>query len=233
MKDISNNNDIDILTKERSFLDWWEHLTEFSLYLFRYNLLYLIVILPSFLCLFIFLIFNAYLFLIVGFLLFLPAGPAILVSYEVADKIASSKGYSTLPHFFRTYKKYWHSGIVFAVVLSTIIFVTLSPVYFAFVINSALKIVILICAMMALLILIILIPHMMRCIIAGEYKSMLKKSIMRAVNSMIASFFAGFLQAIWLFLCILFPYISVIAALIGIPAVIIMSVMYILPQPYE
>ena len=227
---MDNKNDNDIKKNEKSFLGWWSRLTEYSIYLFKYNLMYLIFILPSFVCVFIFIIFNAYLFLIAGLMLFIFAGPAILVLHETADKIAEGKAYSALPRFFNSYRKNWRTGIIFAIILDTILFITLYPLYFVLVINSIMKIPIMICAMMTLIIVSILTPHIIRCILSDGYKNIIKRSVISAVNNIKASFFAGILQLVWIFLCVLFPYISIVAALIGVPAVIRMSVMYILPQ---
>jgi hypothetical protein len=229
MKEIDKGNS-EKQIQERSPLGWWSRLTEYSLYLLKLNFIYLIFILPSFLCIFIFFMFNAHLFLILGIVLFIPSGPAILVMYEATDKVAAGEVYSNLPRFFSAFKGHLHTGIAFGAVLDIAFFVTLYPLYFALVVNGAMKVLIMICVMITLLIISILFPHITRSILSGQYKSLLKRAVISAVNSVKASFIAGILQLVWVFFCVLFPYIAFIAALIGVPAVIKMSTMYILSQ---
>jgi len=190
MKDTGKECSCDPRTQEKSFLVWWARLTDYCWELFKYNLWYLLFALPSFLCMLIFLVFSAHLFLLAGLILLIPAGPAMLTLYEAATKIAAGELRTVLPRFFSTYKRHCRPGFAFSFALAIIVLVTLYPVYFVLVTSSVMKI--------------------------GK-----------------ASFFAGLLQATWFFCCMIYPYVAVFAALLGIPAVIRMTVMYILPQAYE
>jgi hypothetical protein len=233
MKDTGKECSCDPRTQEKSFLVWWARLTDYCWELFRYNLWYLLFALPSFLCILIFLVFNAHLFLLAGLILLIPAGPAMLTLYEAATKIAAGELRTVLPRFFSTYKRHCRPGFAFSFALVIIVLVTLYPVYFVLVTNSVMKIAIMICASMAVLLLCCLLPHIVHFLISGEHHGVLKKAVIRALRGGKASFFAGLLQATWLFCCMIYPYVAVFAALLGIPAVIRMTVMYILPQAHK
>lgn len=233
MKEPGKVRSDDSQTQKKSFLGWWGHLTDYVWELFKYNLCFLLFVLPSFLCLFIFLVFNAQLFLIAGLILLIPAGPAILAIFETTSKIATGGLRSVLPRFFYIYKKHWRSGFVFGLLLAILVLIVLYPFYFAVVTNSVMKPAIMICATIPVLFSCCLLPHIAYFIISGEHHGVLKKSIMRALHGGKASFFAGLLQAVWLFSCIIYPYISFFAALLGMSAIICMTAMYILPQVHE
>ncbi|MDD3818280.1 MAG: hypothetical protein PHG41_00345 [Actinomycetota bacterium] len=219
--------------QEKTFLGWWDRLTDYCWELFKYNLWYLLFTLPPFICMLIFLFFNAYLFLLVAFLLFIPVGPAMLVLHEAAAKIAAGELRTALPHFFYTYKKHYRYGFAFSIVLGIICLVTLYPVYFSFITNSAVKITIMICAGITMLLLCSLLPYIARFLVAGECRGVLKKAIIQALLGGKASFFSGLLQVIWLFICLVYPYVAFFAALLGMPAVIRMTILYIMPQTKE
>lgn len=228
-KECSNN----FQTQEKSILVWWGRLTDYCWELFRYNLCYLLFALPPFLCMFIFFVFNAHLFLIAGLILLIPAGPAILTLYEAVNKIANSELRTDLPRFFYTYKRYCRTGLSFGFVLAVIILIVMYPIYYSVVTYSVMKTAIMICVTIPILFLCCFLPHIAHFLKSDEHNGVLKKAVIRALCGGKASFLAGLLQAIWLFCCIAFPYIAVFAALLGMPAVIRMTVMYILPQVPE
>ena len=230
MKDNDKEYSFYHCTQGKSFLGWWDILTDYCWELFKYNLWYLLFTLPSFLCMLMFLFFNAYLFLIVALLLFVPVGPAMLVLYEATAKIAAGELRTALPHFFSTCKKHYRHGFAFSIVLGIIGLVTMYPVYFSLIINSAMKIVIMICAGITMLLLCILLPYIARFLMSGECKGVLKKAVIRALIGGKASFLAGLLQATWFFICIVYPYVAFFAALLGMPAVIRMTTSYITSQ---
>ncbi len=214
--------------QEKSFLGWWARLTDYSWELFKTNLGYLPVVLPAYVCIVIFFIFNAWLFLLAWLMLLIPVGPAMLALYEVTDKVAAGCARAELPRFFPTYRKHWRRGLALSFALIVVGIVVVYPAYFALVTNSAMKAVIMACAMAAALLLCSLLPHLSSLLISGERGGLLQKSAVNALRGGKASFFAGLLQAVWLLACMAYPYVAVFAILLGMPAVVRMTASYIL-----
>jgi hypothetical protein len=122
---------------------------------------------------------------------------------------------------------------VFSIALGIIGLVTIYPVYFSLITNSAIKFAIIICAGITMLLLCSLLPYIARFLVSGERQRVLKKAVIQALLGGKASFFAGLLQAIWFFICLAYPYVAFFAALLGMPAVIRMTTSYIISQTRE
>ncbi len=214
--------------QEKSFLGWWARLTDYSWELFKTNLGYLPMVLTAYACIVIFFIFNAWLFFLVGLAFLIPVGPAMLALYEVTVKVAAGCARNELPRFFPTCRKHWRRGLTLSIVLIVVGVVVVSPVYFALVTNSAVKIVIMVCAMTAMLLLFSIMPHLSSFLITKERGRLLQKSILAALRGGKASFFAGLLLMAWVFACLVYPYVAIFAVLLGMPAVVRMTASYIL-----
>ncbi len=214
--------------RKKSFLGWWARLTDYCWELFKANLGYLLFALPAYVCIVVFGIFNAWLFLLAGVALLIPAGPALLALYEVTAEVSAGRARNELPRFFAAYRKRWRRGLALSFALIAVGVVVLYPVYFALVTNSAMKMVMMACAMSAVLLLCSILPHLLALMISGERGGLLQKSVACALRGGKASFFAGLLQTVWLFACVAYPYVAVFAILLGMPAVVRMTASYIL-----
>jgi hypothetical protein len=230
MKEIGIQN---LKVQEKTLFGWWNRLSDYCWELFKYNLWYLLFALPIFLSMIVFLYFNAHLFLLVALALMIPAGPAMLALYKATAMIAMGEFRCTLPHFLFMYKLYKWRGIVFSLTLGIIGLVTLYPVYFVLITNSGMKIVIMICAMITLLLLYSLLPHVVNHLISGERGGILKKSIVYALENGKACFFAGLIQVVWLYLCLLYSHIAIFAILLGMPALVRYTVFYLISAIQE
>jgi hypothetical protein len=221
------------MVEEKTLFGWWNRLVDYCWDLFKYNLWYLLFALPIFLCMIVFLYFNAHLFLLAALVLMIPAGPAMLALYKATAMIAVGELRCTLPHFLFMYKLYKRRGIVFSLALGIIGLLTLFPVYFTLITNSEMKFVIMICAMITLLLLYSLLPHVVNLLISDERGDILQKSIVNALESGKAVFFAGLLQVVWICLCLLYPHIAIFAILLGMPAIVRYTVFYLLSTLQE
>jgi hypothetical protein len=160
--------------QEKSFRRWWDRLTEHSWQLFKANLCYLPFVLPAYVCIVVFFIFNAWLFFLAGLILIIPVGPAMLTLYEVTVNIAAGRPRDELPRFFSAYRIRWRHGLVLSFVLLAACVIVVYPVYFALVTNSEMKVMIVACAVTAALLLCSLLPHYSSLVISKERSGLLR-----------------------------------------------------------
>lgn len=220
----------DLETTSRSLAGWWARLTDGSGRLFLHHLKFLPFVFPVYLGLILFILFHAWAPLVGALVLLFPAGPAFLSMFEAAGAIADGTPRGNLPRFFAVYLQFWREGLKLSLVLIALIVFTLCPVYFAFVTASTMRFLISVSAAIALLLFFSILPYATQLLLAGERQGLVRRAAALSLKNAKTSLNLGVLQLACTLFALLSPYIAAFAILLGLPAIIIFSIVYFIPK---
>ncbi len=214
----------------RSLAGWWVRLADGSWRLFLYHIKFLPFVFPVYLGLILFILFHAWAPLLGALVLLFPAGSAFLSMFVAAGAIADGTPWQNLPRFFTVYKRLWREGLMLSLVLIAVVVFTLCPVYFAFVIASAMRFLISVSAAIALLMFFSILPYAVQLLLTGVRRGLVRQAVALALGHVKTSIVLGILQLACTLFAMLSPYISAFAMLLGMPAIITFSIVYFIPK---
>lgn len=211
----------------KSISHWWEAFTENYGRLWRSNLLYLLCIGSSAICGFLFLSFRAYLFFALAAVLLIPAGPAALALHEIAYHAAVGQPKQMCKPFFILYRDKAKQGLLLGAAMAALVSTIALPPCFAYAIQSRFLLPVIFAACLSLLLCCSGSAQVLRhlCENNGINCSTLLYDIFSCGTRGVL---CGMLKLCWLLACLLFPIPAIAGALVGVPALLRFSTLYLL-----
>ena len=213
--------------KGKSISHWWSILTDELGWLWVNNLLYLLCIVPSVICGFLFISFHTYLFLALAVVAFVIAGPGILAIQKTILDAAVEEPKMVRIRFVTAYQTNLRQGILLGLVLAVAMILIGMPVYFALSINSPILGLIVFACCMSLLLWYSGSSQLFSAFCTNrnvDWEKLLRDIFAPGFISV----FFGLVKLVWVFLCLFAPVFAISCALIGVSALIRFTILYCL-----
>lgn len=215
------------MTKRKSISHCWHILIEHYGLLWKQNLWYLLCVMPSMICGFLFVLFHAYLFLVFAVAGLILACPGILAIHRIVLETATNASMLNPPTFWGLYRSNGKKGFRLGLFLALGILLIAMPTYFSLMTQSNLFPLLLCFSGMWLLLWFCSSSQLLSCLCADE-----KRTCSQVLQSVFApgavGIALGLVKLAWGVLCIFVPTLAIALALLGIPTVLRFSILYAL-----
>lgn len=213
------------MKKGKSVLRWWSILADNYGWLWKNNLLYLLCLLPSVICGFLFFLFHAYLFLAIAVAGLILAGPGVLATHQSVLYAALETPRTVRISFWSLYRKFFRMGCRLGSILAAGIILIGMPIYYALSITSGFFPALLCLGGMWLLLWLGSSMQVLSHLCSGE-KFLSPKLLRKIFAPGVVCVVFGLAQFAWICLCCFVPAFAGALALLGLPTVIRFSILY-------
>lgn len=215
------------MKKRKSISHWWSILTGNYGRLWKSNLLYLLCVAPGAICGFLFFLFHAYLFLILGVIGLILADPGILAMHRAALDGALDTPQTDRASFPSLYRKYFRSGCIAGLILAVGMLLIGMPIYFALSIQNPLFPALLCLGGMWLV--LWLSSSSQVCYLLSTADNFPFSQLLPSVFAPGAvGIVLGLVKLAWVCLCLFVPAVAAALAILGLPTILRFSIFYYL-----